>query len=93
MMVSLDQVKKQERLSMDPFTERLYKSLRKTDEYSECAIKSPSGLSVHRIVFDPYSLILYSSKGVEYDAVKAWQAKGHSLKEAISLVASDRLKR
>jgi len=85
---ALDQVRKNERLSMDAYTERLYKSLRKTDEYSECVIKSPSGLSVHRIIFDPYSRILYSSKGVEFDAVKRLQAQGHSLKDAISIVAN-----
>jgi conjugal transfer ATP-binding protein TraC len=85
---AIDQAKKSERITMDAFSERLYKSLRKTDEFSECVIKTPSGLSVHRIIFDPYSRILYSSKGVEFDAVKKLQTQGHSLKDAISIVAS-----
>lgn len=87
---AFDQLKKNDRLNMDPNAERLYKSLRKTDEYSECVIKSPSGMSVHRIMLDPYSLILYSSKGIEFDAVKNWQAQGVPLKEAIALVAEGR---
>ena len=84
---SIDQLKKSERLSIDAFTERLLKSLRKTDDYSECVIKGPSGLSVHRILFDPYSRILYSSKGEEFEAVKQLQAQGYSLQEAITQVA------
>jgi conjugal transfer ATP-binding protein TraC len=84
---TIDQIKKSERLSMDGFTERLYKSLRKTDDFSECVIKMPSGLSVHRIVLDPYSRILYSSKAEEFDAVNQLQAQGKSLKEAIEIVA------
>ena len=59
---SLDQIKESKRLNMDAFTERLFKSLKKTDEYSECVIKSPSGLSVHRIILDPYSRIFIPLK-------------------------------
>ncbi|CAN5420944.1 type IV secretion system protein TraC [soil metagenome] len=84
---SIDQLKESKRLNMDPYTERLFKSLKKTDEYSELIIKGPSGLSVHRLILDPYSRILYSSKGDEFDAVKYNQAQGKSLHESISLVA------
>ena len=72
---------------MDHFTERVLKSLRKTDEYSECVIKTPSGVSVHRIILDPYSRILYSSKGEEFEAVKRLQADGYSLMDAVQRVA------
>jgi len=84
---SIDQVKKLERFNLDPFGERLFKSLRKTDDYSECIIKGPSGFSVHRIVFDPYSRILYSSKGDEFEAVNKLVAQGRPLREAIDIVA------
>jgi conjugal transfer ATP-binding protein TraC len=84
---AIDQLKTSQRLSLDNFTEKLLKSLKKTDDYSECIIKSPMGLSVHRILLDPYSRILYSSKGDEFEAVKAWQAKGYSLQDAIAKVA------
>lgn len=84
---SIDQVKKLERFNLDPFSERLFKSLRKTDDYSECIIKGPSGLSVHRIVFDPYSRILYSSKGEEFEAVNKLVEQGHALRDAIEIVA------
>lgn len=84
---SIEQLKNSKRLSLDEFTEKLFKSLRKTDEYSECVIKGPSGLSVHRILLDPYSRILYSSKGEEFEAVKQLQTQGHSLQDAIAIVA------
>ncbi len=85
---SLSQVKESKRLEMDDFTEKLFKSLRKTDEYSECVIKNASGgLSVHRIILDPYSRILYSSKGEEFEAVKQLQAQGRTLHEAVAIVA------
>lgn len=84
---AIDQLKKKDRFAMNPMIERMYKSLRKTDEYSECIIKSPSGSSVHRIILDPYSRILYSSKGEEFDAVNSLQKQGYSLREAISKVA------
>ncbi len=72
---------------MDAYSERLYKSLRKTDDYSECVIKGPAGLSVHRIILDPYSRILYSSKGEEFEAVKNLREQGVSLREAVETVA------
>lgn len=84
---AIDQLKKSERLTIDPFTEHLLKSLRKTDEYSECVIKSPSGMTIHRIIFDPYSRILYSSKGDEFEAVKALERKDFTMQEAIEKVA------
>jgi conjugal transfer ATP-binding protein TraC len=83
----IDQLKLSKRLPLDDFTEKLFKSLKKTEDYSECIIKSPSGLSVHRILLDPYSRILYSSKGDEFEAVKALEAQGLSLHEAIAQVA------
>lgn len=84
---TIDQLKRLERLPMDAYTERLFKSLKKTDDFSECIIKMPSGLSVHRIVLDPYARILYSSKAEEFNAVIQLQNQGKSLKEAIEIVA------
>lgn len=89
---TIDSIKKTERLSMDAYSERLYKSLRKTDDYSECVIKMPSGLSVQRIILDPYSRILFSSKAQEFEAVNQLQAQGHSLNDAIEMVVSQFIK-
>ena len=84
---SIDQLKSSGRFNLTSFSERLFKSLRKTDDYSECVIKDPVGMSVHRIVFDPYSRILYSSKGDEFEAVNKLVAQGNSLRDSIDIVA------
>ncbi len=84
---SIDQLRSSGRFNLTSFSERLFKSLRKTDDYSECIIKDPVGMSVHRIIFDPYSRILYSSKGDEFEAVNKLVAQGSSLRDAIDIVA------
>jgi len=84
---TIDQLKKSERLSMDAYRERIFKSLRKTDEYSECVIITPSGLSIHRNILDPYVRILFSSKGEHYAMLKKYQEQKLSLEDAIEKVA------
>lgn len=87
---AIDQLKASKRLDLDPYTEKLIKDLKKTEDYSECVIKSPQGISLHRILLDPYSRILYSSKGEEFEAVKRLQAQGYTLQEAIAQVADSK---
>jgi conjugal transfer ATP-binding protein TraC len=84
---AIAQLRASKRFPMDDTTEKLFQSVRRGEDYSECVIKSPQGLSVHRIIFDPYSRILYSSKGEEFEAVKKYQAQGLSLQAAIEQVA------
>jgi len=84
---SIDQLKSSGRFNLTSFSERLFKSLRKTDDYSECIIKDSVGMSAHRIIFDPYSRILYSSKGDEFEAVNTLVAQGKSLRDSIEIVA------
>jgi conjugal transfer ATP-binding protein TraC len=84
---TIEDLKKNGKLEMDGYTERLFKSLRKADDFSECIIKGASGLSVHRIILDPYSRILYSSKGQEFEEVNQLKQQGKSLREAIAIVA------
>jgi len=84
---SLNKLKQDKRLEMDGYTEQIYKSLKMADVYSECVIKSPSGISVHRILLDPYSRILYSSKGEEFEEVNKLCSQGMNIKDAIEIVA------
>lgn len=86
---AINKLKQEKIMDMDGFTERLFKSLKLTKEYSECVIKSPDGLSVHRIIFDPYSRILYSTKGEEFDAVDKLVNQGVPLIDAIQQVARE----
>ena len=84
---AINKLKQEKIMDMNGHTERLFKSLKLTNEYSECVIMGPDGLSVHRVVFDPYSRILYSTKGEEFDAVETQVNDGVPLKEAIFNVA------
>jgi conjugal transfer ATP-binding protein TraC len=86
---AINQLKRENLMDIDGFTERLLKSLKITADYSECVIKSPDGMSVHRIIFDPYSRILYSTKGEEFDAVGAHVTSGIPLIDAIESVARE----
>lgn len=84
---AINQLKSGGLMDLDGFTERLLKSLKLTKEYAECVIKGPEGMSVHRIIFDSYSRILYSTKGEEFDAVNDKVKKGMLLIDAIAEVA------
>jgi conjugal transfer ATP-binding protein TraC len=83
---AINKLKQEKIMDVDGFTERLLKSLKITKDYSECIIKSPEGMSVHRIIFDPYARILYSTKGEEFDAVNRLTRSGLSLTAAIEQV-------
>jgi conjugal transfer ATP-binding protein TraC len=84
---AINKLKQEKIMDMDGFTERLFKSLKITKDFSECVIKGPEGLSVHRIIFDPYSRILYSTKGEEFDAVNKLINSGMKLENAVQEVA------
>jgi len=73
-------------VELDGYRERILKSLKITKDFSECVIISPEGWSIHRILFDPYARILYSTKGEEFDAVNRLTSSGHSLTDAIEQV-------
>ncbi|HEX4045461.1 MAG TPA: type IV secretion system protein TraC, partial [Gammaproteobacteria bacterium] len=84
---AINQIKKDNLMDMDGFTERLFRSIRTTSDYSEFIIKSNHGLSVHRLVLDPFSRILYSTHGDEFEMVNKLEKQGYSLIEAIEIVA------
>jgi len=82
---AIDQIKRSERLPVDAYSERLLKSLRKTDEYSECIIMTANGLAVMRIIYDPYARTMYTSKGQEVEALKQLENKKYSLEKSIEI--------
>ena len=84
---TLENLKKERRLCMDSIDDRLYRSIKVTSEYSEFVIKSEFGTSLHRLILDPFSRILFSSKPEEFDKVKHLLEKGVSLNQAVEQVA------
>jgi conjugal transfer ATP-binding protein TraC len=88
---SIDQLKKSERISLDPHMEAVLKSVHtKHGEYAEIMISGPDGYSVGRLILDPFSQMLYSTKASEYSDIKSLQVKGLSLEDAIETVALNR---
>lgn len=81
---SIQQLKKSDRLSVDGYCERLLNSVKTAQgEYSEIFIKGPNCETVGRLVLDPFSRLLKTSKGDEYAAIEALIQKGYSVSEAI----------
>ena len=86
---SIDELKKNKHFTMDAYTERLLRSITTTKEYSELIIKGSMGLSVHRFIVDPFTRILYSSKGSHVARVSELQKQGLSLVEAVNTVTNE----
>ena len=85
---SLDNLKTSGKLTLDGYTERLYKSIQSQRDYSEFIVKTGGGLAVARLMLDPYARIQMSSKGHEFQAVRDLVSQGMSLKDAIARVAN-----
>lgn len=83
---AIEDMKNKNILIKDGFTERLFKSLRRTDDYSECVIITSDGITVHRLILDPFGRTLYSTKGDEFEAVKGLE-KNMPLIDAVEQVA------
>ncbi len=89
---SIELLEQSKKLSMDAGMKRMLNTVR-TEEglFSEIFISSPSGAyGIGRLVLDPYSLLLYSSKGEDYQAIEEKRAMGMSVSEAIEAVLHER---
>jgi conjugal transfer ATP-binding protein TraC len=70
---------------------RLLQSLRtEHGAYSEVFIHSPAGNGVGRLIVDPYSLLLFSSRAEDFSAINAKRAEGLSVSQAIDTVLAER---
>jgi conjugal transfer ATP-binding protein TraC len=88
---AIEQLKKSSRLSLTGLMESQLKSVRtKHGEYSEVMIYGSSGYAIGRLLLDPYSLLLYSSKAEDYAAVQALRAQGLSLAGALEQLLTER---
>lgn len=88
---SIAALKKQERLSLTPQKEVQLKSLRtEKGKYAEVMIASEDGYAIGRLLLDPYSLLLYSTKAEDFEAVRRLKEQGYSINDAIeSLLQSE----
>ena len=86
---SIKQLIESKRLPTGEESEALLASIKtRQGLYSEVAVVGPDGIGVGRLVLDPFTEKLYSSKGIEYEAIQRALRSGQSLTEAVSELAA-----
>ncbi|NEX91214.1 type IV secretion system protein TraC [Caulobacter sp. 17J65-9] len=85
---SLEQFRENARLKISEPTMVLMKSLKVVEgEYSEMVIMVPGGSFLGRLILDPYSATLYSSKPNVFAAIDGLRELGWAMKDAVREVA------
>ncbi len=84
---ALDQANKSGRINFNEYQMQVLKSITKTDDFSECCITGPGIFAVGRVIIDPFSIILFSSKAEHYARVQELHNSGLSLEDAIAKAA------
>ena len=87
---SVELLREEKRIHCDPGMERALKSLTTADgRYAELVLHGPDGWRVARLVLDPWSVALFSSRGPAFAAVETLKAQGLTTVEAIDRIAGD----
>ena len=88
---SIEMMDKLGQLTMDDAMKRLLQSLRtEHGAYSEIFIHSPIGNGIGRLIVDPYSLLLFSSRAEDFNAINDKRAGGLTVSQAIDAVLRER---
>jgi conjugal transfer ATP-binding protein TraC len=88
---SIDLLDQRKRIAMDEHKKRLLKSLRtEAGAFSELYVFSPMGEGVGRLILDPYTLLLFSNKAEDNQAIDRRRAAGMSVDAAITDVLRER---
>ena len=82
---SVELLKQKKRIHCDPGMERALKSLATADgRWAELVLHGPDGWRLGRLVLDPWSVALFSSRGQAFAAVEKLKAEGLTTLEAIN---------
>jgi len=88
---SIEMLDKLGQLTMDDHMKRLLQSLRtEHGAYSEIFIHSPAGNGIGRLLVDPWSLLLFSTRAEDWSAINAQRALGLTVPQAIDAVLAAR---
>jgi len=88
---SIEQLEKSGRIVMDEALKEALNSLRMVDhQYSECIIYGPRGWAIGRLILDPYSIALYSSKAQDWARINDLRGEGYSLEDALERIAEEK---
>ncbi len=81
---SLMQLQKSGRFAMEESEMKLLRSVHTIHgKYSEVATYSPDGMAIGRLIVDPFTEKLYSTKGTEFDAIQNMVSQGMTLAQAV----------
>ena len=84
---SVEQLERSGRMLFDASMKKSLLSLSTShNEFSEVFVYSPMGQGIGRLIVDPYSAQLYSSKGEEYQIIKDMMDNGVSIEDALDRV-------
>lgn len=85
---SLIQLQKSGRFAMEESEMKLLRSVHTIHgKYSEVATYSPDGMAIGRLIVDPFTEKLYSTKGTEFDAIQKMVKQGMTLPQAVEQLA------
>lgn len=82
---SIAQLKKSQRILLDPYKERILNSVKTIHgKYAEVLINGADGYAVGKLILDPFSSLLFSTKAEDFAAIRELTQKGLSVSQAIS---------
>ncbi len=86
---SLKQLQTSGRFAMEADEMKLLRSIHTVHgKYSEVATYSPDGMAIGRLIVDPFTEKLYSTKGTEFDFIQRRVEQGRTLAQAVEELAA-----
>ncbi len=88
---SIAQLKNSKRILLDSYKERIINSV-KTEQgkYAEVLINGADGYAVGKLLLDPFSGLLFSTKPEDYAAIQDLRKRGYDISEAVEQVLTMR---
>ncbi len=88
---SIDRLGKEGKLHVDEWMKRQLSSVAtEHGHYSEIFVHGPMGSGVGRLILDPFSMLLYSTRAEDFQAIKTLTDQGMSVIEAIETLLRQR---
>jgi conjugal transfer ATP-binding protein TraC len=88
---SIDRLGKEGKLHVDEWMKRQLSSVAtEHGYYSEIFVHGPMGSGVGRLILDPFSMLLYSTRAEDFQAIKTLTDQGMSVVEAIEAILEQR---
>ena len=88
---NIERLGKEGKLSLDEWLKRQLSSVStEHGHFSEIYIHSPMGSGLGRLLLDPFSMLVYSTRAEDYEAIKRLREQGLTVSEAIERLVIER---